>query len=292
MVEAAEVKAQVRRYYQATTEDYLKYYQTDWHHHMHFGFDRDLPKGGNPTEHLVRYLAGLAGLGDTGKALPDESPLVLDAGCGVGGSAIWLSRELGCRTVGITLVESQARMAREFARRGQALRTRFAVNDFQTPAFKEKSFDVIWAVESFDHSPDKAQWVKVMAGLLKPGGRLIIADGFAASPPRDASQAKAYRHFLEGWAVPHLCTFAQMREYGADAGLELSYEEDLSFDVLPHSLAIFRFGLLFIPWRWLKRSLGFSSTEKLGNALATFYQYKTLKAQLWRYGAFCFRKPG
>src|SRR4051812_40646006 len=72
---AKDIKEKVHRYYDATTEDYLKYYQTDWHHHMHFGFDRDLPKGGNPTEHLVRYLAKIAGL--------KAGDAVLDSGCGV-----------------------------------------------------------------------------------------------------------------------------------------------------------------------------------------------------------------
>jgi tocopherol O-methyltransferase len=294
----AEVKEKVRRYYHATTEDYLKYYQTDWHHHMHFGFDRDLPRGGNPTEHLVRYLADVAELG------PGQS--VLDAGCGVGGSSIWLARERGCRCVGITLVESQARLAMGFAAAGKVLgaieasvagdasasgHARFAVNDFQTPAFKPESFDAVWAVESFDHAPDKAAWVREMSLLLKPGGRLIIADGFRAQDASGPKQAKAYRSFLAGWAVPHLCSFDEMKAYASDAGLETRHAEDLSRDVLPHSLAIFRFGLLFIPWRWLLRRLGLTSHEKLGNAYATYFQYRTLKQGLWNYGVFCFRKP-
>ncbi len=209
MHDARAVKEQVHRYYHATTEDYLKYYETDWHHHMHFGFDRDLPKGGNPTEHLVKYLAALAGLmpgtrpaqgeSQSGQDLPMGLPRVLDAGCGVGGSAIWLARVARCRCVGITLVESQARLARDFATAAAAAGgaggsatgaadgagpcARFTVNDFTSPAFKPGSFDVVWAVESFDHAPDKESWVREMHALLKPGGRLVIADGFRAERP-------------------------------------------------------------------------------------------------------------
>src|SRR4051812_35533610 len=144
------IKEKVRRYYAAATEDYLKYYQADWHHHMHYGFDRGLPKGGNPTEHMVRYLADLAGL--------ESDERVLDSGCGVGGSPIFLAQAYGCRCVGITLVESQARLARGFAERKGSGRARFAVNDFHSPAFKPGSFDVVWAVESFDHAVDKEAW--------------------------------------------------------------------------------------------------------------------------------------
>lgn len=281
---AAELKARVRRYYQAATEDYLKYYQADWHHHMHYGFDRDLPKGGNPTEHMVRYLARLAGL-KAGERL-------LDAGCGVGGSSIFLAREFGLKCVGITLMENQARLARGFAAGKGVGAARFTVNDFHMPAFKAASFDVVWALESFDHAVDKRAWTAAMFGLLKPGGRLLIADGFRAAAPRNAAQAKAYADLLAGWAVPHLCSAADLDTWAAEAGFEPVASEDISADVMPHARAIFRFGLLFIPLRWLLARLGLTSREKLGNAIATYHQYPTFKQGLWQYRAHCYRKPG
>jgi len=296
----------VRRYYVAATEDYLKYYQAHWHHHMHYGFDRGLPKGGNPTENMVRYLAEIAGLG--------EGDRVLDAGCGVGGSSILLSRAFGCRCVGITLVEGQARLARGFAAKGEAggipavrasghtaasgrerpeppAAARFVTNDFNSPSFKPGSFDVVWALESFDHADDKEAWIRTMFGLLKPGGRLVIADGFRTATPASESQASAYARFLAGWAVPHLCSVTELESYAARAGFEPFHGEDISADVMPHARAIFRFGLLFIPLRWMLAKAGLTSAEKLGNAYATYFQYRTFKQGLWTYGAFCFRRP-
>jgi SAM-dependent methyltransferase len=212
--------------------------------------------------------------------------------------------------VGITLVESQAHLAQGFMATGQAggipaarvtpspgnpasknSTARFVVNDFNVPAFKEKSFDVVWAVESFDHAQDKESWIKAMFALLKPGGRLIIADGFRGSAPVSKSQASQYRGFLAGWAVPHLCSFQELSEYCVRAGFKTRHGEDISRDVLPHARAIFRFGLLFIPIRWLLEKVGLTSAEKLGNAYATFFQYRTLKQGLWNYGVFCFQKP-
>lgn len=296
----------VSRYYVAATEDYLKYYQARWHHHMHYGFDRDLPKGGNPTEHMVRYLAKIAGL--------MKGDRVLDAGCGVGGSSILLSRALGCRCVGITLVEGQARLARGFAATGKAggisaapvtdkpetpareaqetsPGARFVANDFNSPAFKPGTFDAVWALESFDHADDKKAWVRTMFRLLKPGGRLVIADGFRAEKPATEAQAAAYARFLSGWAVPHLCSVSELESYAALAGFEPVHAEDITADVMPHARAIYRFGLIFIPLRWMLAKIGLTSPEKLGNAYATFYQYRTFKQGLWTYGAFCFRKP-
>ncbi len=282
---AKATKEEVRRYYAATTEDYLKYYQTDWHHHMHFGFDRDLPKDGNPTEQLVKYMSQLAGI--------DSNDTVLDAGCGVGGSAIWINSQFQCQAIGNTLVPEQAQLAKKFAvakKSSTGKTAKFIVNDFQIPAFKPNSFNVIWALESFDHSPDKGEWTRQMHRLLKPGGRLIIADGFQAMTAISIQQKNAYQGFLKGWAVPHLCSFEEMKRYGAEAGFDCAYEEDISKDIMPHSRAIFRFGLLFIPLRWLFFKLRWTSSEKLGNAYATYYQYQTLKLGLWKYGVFLFRK--
>jgi tocopherol O-methyltransferase len=281
------LKDRVRRYYAAATEDYLKYYQADWHHHMHYGFDRDLPRGGNPTEHMVRYLAGLAGL-NAGERL-------LDAGCGVGGSSIFLARELGLDCTGITLMEAQARLARGFAAKGVPSsgsgKARFAANDFHSPAFRPGSFDAIWALESFDHAVDKRAWIAGMFGLLKPGGRLVIADGFRTQAPQNRAMAKSYAAFLAGWAVPHLCTAPEIETWAKDAGFSVAHSEDISRDVMPHARAIFRFGLLFIPVRWALARLKLTSLEKLGNAYATYYQYLTFRKGLWEYRAYCFRKP-
>jgi tocopherol O-methyltransferase len=211
----------------------------------------------------------------------------------VGGSSIFLARELGLDCVGITLMENQARLARGFAARGAASgRARFAVNDFHMPAFKPGSFDAVWALESFDHAVDKRAWVASMFAVLRPGGRLVIADGFRTGTPENRAQAAAYDAFLAGWAVPHLCTPREMEDWAREAGFAVEHAEDISADVMPHARAIFRFGLLFIPLRWALARLGLTSREKLGNAYATYHQYLTFRRGLWEYRAYCFRKPG
>jgi SAM-dependent methyltransferase len=304
------VKARLHQYFSDTTKDYLKYYGTAKHHHMHYGFERGLPRGGSPTGNMSRYLATLAGL------LPAKpgrtAPVVLDAGCGMGGSSILLARETGAFCTGINLVEAHARIARAFALRDAAkwgtpaetapgavpapaglMRTpaNFVANDYTLPAFKNESFDVIWALESFCYAPDKAAWIRGMAPLLKPGGRLVIADGFNGRAPADPGEALAFSRFLAGWAVPHFCSFEELQQAAQAAGLEIEHAEDITPDVLPHAWKIFRLGPLIVPWRRLLRVLRLTGEEKLHNAYAIYHQYPTLKKGIWRYGAFCFRKP-
>jgi SAM-dependent methyltransferase len=306
-----EVKERIRGYFADTTRDYLAWYGTRRHHHMHYGFDRDLPRGGSPTGNMTRYLARLAGLLPADPGRP--APRVLDAGCGMGGSSILLAREAGALCVGINLVESHARIARDFALRdaakwGTPLETapgatavpagldrsaaRFLANDYMAPAFKPESFDVIWALESFCYAPDKEAWIRAMAPLLKPGGRLLIADGFSGRPAANPAEQRSFRHFMKGWAVPHFCSFEQTVEWARHAGLETTHAENITPDVLPHAWKIFRLGPFLVPWRRLLHALGFIGEENLQNAYAIYHQYPTMKRGLWRYGAFCFRKPG
>jgi hypothetical protein len=67
--------------------------------------------------------------------------------------------------------------------------------------------------------------------------------------------------------------------------------EDITADVMPHAFAIYRFAFLFVPLRLLLLALRLTSREKVGNAAATYHQYRTLRDGLWNYGVFCFRKP-
>lgn len=277
-------RQRVKNYYTASTEDYLRWYESDWHHHMHYGFERDLPPGGNPTENLVRYMAERVDL------KPGER--VLDSGCGVGGSSIWLAQQRDCSCVSLNIMESQLRLVARYAQRHAVRHLVEPVNAnfLQTPFF-DNSFDVVWAVESFDHAPDKGAWVKEKFRLLRPGGRLIVADGFRAEQEFLGKNKDAYECFLRGWAVPHLARPSEFWQDLATAGFQQVVDEDITSDVMPHAQAIFRFGLLFVPLRWMGQKLGITSAEKMGNALATWHQYTTLKRGLWTYRIVTAVKP-
>ena len=282
---AEQAKEKVRRYYRASTSDYLRYYETHWHHHMHYGFDRALPKGGNPTEHLVQYAAKVAGI--------RAGERILDAGCGVGGTAMGWAQNPGTKSVGLNLMEFQLRLAGGFAAaKNLSHRAAFTAGDFMHPPFAAKSFDAVVAIESFDHAPDKKAFVEAMAGLLRPGGRLVVVDGFRSERDFSPQEESDYAKFLAGWAVPHLCTQAEIKTWAVGAGLEETHGEDITADVMPHAFAIYRFSFIFVPMRLALLALRLTNREKLGNAVATYHQYRTLKQGLWKYAVFCFRKPG
>ena len=95
-------------YYEDTELDYRLWWMTSNALAMHFGFyDEQTSSHAEALINMNRELATRAEL--------QSSDRVLDAGCGVGGSAIWLARELGVRVVGITLVPGEIDRGHRYA---------------------------------------------------------------------------------------------------------------------------------------------------------------------------------
>jgi tocopherol O-methyltransferase len=180
----------------------IPFYKVFWHkgtNAIHYGFwDSDTATHTDALINTNKVLADTAQL--------HESDIVLDAGCGVGGSALYLARERGCTVTGITLSEKQRAKAVTYARRaGLDSKTKFLVRDFLNTGFPDNTFTVVWAIESVCYAEDKAEFLKEAFRILKPGGRLIVADGFLGRLP-EGKENSIYQDFLKGFALSNLAT--------------------------------------------------------------------------------------
>ena len=83
-------------------------------------------------------------------------------------------------------------------------------------------------------APDKADFVTEAARILKPGGRLVVADGFrTSSRPLYPLLERAYDHWRAGWKVPGLADIHRFARALRDNGFHALKIEDASWRVAP-----------------------------------------------------------
>jgi ubiquinone/menaquinone biosynthesis C-methylase UbiE len=104
---------------------------------------------------------------------------VLDVGCGTGTLAIEVQQHIGNagRVVGIDPSSEQIARARSKAARRQ-MQIEFQVGVIEQLAFPDQTFDVVLSTLMMHHlsASLKRQGLAEIARVLKPGGRLVIAD--------------------------------------------------------------------------------------------------------------------
>ena len=105
---------------------------------------------------------------------------LLDIGCGTGTfDAMLAASPLPARVVGLDYAEAMCRTARDKAAHAEvADRLRYVNADSQHLPFADASFDVVTCSNSFHHYPHQDLVVKEMRRALRPGGRLMLIDGF------------------------------------------------------------------------------------------------------------------
>lgn len=205
------LKEKIRAYYDATT---TQSYLSTWGKQslsFHFGLADDKTASLEEAHDNVNaFLADKARIGPKTR--------VLDAGCGVGGSSLWLAAHRGAEVVGISIVEQQVELATQFAaERGLADRATFRLADMVDTGFDEGEFDVVWNLESLCHVVSPDDYLRHVMHLLRDGGRFVSVDLLRAA--RTAG-SEYERDVCAGWMMPPMRTLVEMKEATERAGFE------------------------------------------------------------------------
>ncbi|MFQ5728892.1 MAG: SAM-dependent methyltransferase [Waddliaceae bacterium] len=268
-------KEDLVHYYDSCEKDYHRFWDLDRSLAMHAGYwdetTRSLPEALARENEILAQLA---------KIKPGDR--VLDAGCGVGGSSIYLANKYRCQVTGITLSDNQVRKAQSYAHnRGVSNPPEFFVMDFSHTTFPAETFDVVWGLESICHANDKRLFLQEAFRILKPQGRLVIADGFMTHD-RDQLLDK----WLKGWRVNSLETVHTFGAHLRACGFSRVSFNDITPNVLPSSRRLFFISIPALFFSRLGEFLGWRTRVQTNNIRSAFYQYRAIKKGLWKYGIF------
>jgi cyclopropane fatty-acyl-phospholipid synthase-like methyltransferase len=265
-------------YYENTRFDYRVAWLSRDNPAIHFGYYDE--KARFHKEALLRLNEVMA---DLAAIRPGE--LVLDAGCGLGGSSLWLAAKRGAFVTGITPVPGQVREAsRKAGELGLSEQVFFEVADYHHTPFSAGSFDVVWACESLCHSPRKTDFYQEAFRLLKPGGRLVIAEYMRITRPLSQPQEELLNQWLQGWAIPDIDTAEEHRNNAQHAGFEAIEIRDIT----AHTRISHR-NLHKQARRWWRvgqalRLLGIRNRIQHRNHRGALRQFEALEAGAWFYG--------
>jgi tocopherol O-methyltransferase len=212
----------IRKHY-----DHLSFlYRLFWGEHLHHGYWENNESVPRAQIQLMERLAERAEI--------PKGARVLDIGCGVGGSALWLAQHFDCDVTGITISPVQARMAASKAKtRGLASRARFEVSDADLWQPQPASFDVVWIMESSEHFHDKPGFFQRCALALKPGGTLAVCAWLRRDGPLRQDEQPLVDTIGTAMLSASLDSLSDYRRWMQDAGLHVTVAQDITRHVEP-----------------------------------------------------------
>jgi len=119
-----------------------------------------------------------------------EGSYVLDVGCGVGATPIYLARAYGCRVLGVDLVEKMIARSNERLR-GAGLddKVEFQVADAVDLPFADASFDAVIAESVLAFIDDRQKALSEWMRVTKPGGYVGFTEAtWTKTPPPEVDE--------------------------------------------------------------------------------------------------------
>jgi tocopherol O-methyltransferase len=267
----------ISRYYDLSEVHYRKIWRLDKSRSLHYGYwDDSVRNFHEALLNINRVLAKIAEIRD------GES--VLDAGCGVGGSSIWLATEKNCQVTGISLNEKQINRATALAKTfGATEKVLFEKRDYSDTFYAANSFDVVWAIESVCYAHDKGDFLKEAFRVLKPGGRVIVADFFKRKD-LNGTEGEQVKKWAACWAINDFSTREEFEAQLKDNCFHDIGWQDATAAILPSAKRLYRSYFPGIVGAKLYQFFNRNATGLGKNSvLSAYLQYQTLKKGLWTY---------
>ncbi|GAA6619200.1 methyltransferase domain-containing protein [Scytonema sp. NUACC26] len=226
---SATLYQQIQEFYDASSG----LWEQIWGEHMHHGYygaDGKAKKDRRQAQiDLIEELLKWAGV--------QKAENILDVGCGIGGSSLHLAEKFHAKATGITLSPVQAARATQRAQELNLVsQAHFQVADAQAMPFDDNSFDLVWALESGEHMPDKTKFMQECYRVLKPGGMLIMVTWCHRpidNSPLTADEEKLLAEIYRVYCLPYVISLPEYENIARQLGLQNIRTADWSKAVTP-----------------------------------------------------------
>jgi ubiquinone/menaquinone biosynthesis C-methylase UbiE len=220
-------------------ENIRQYYDNFWsvgrqksHQYLtygfHFGyFEKGIIKHEEAIRNMNDFIGRLLCL-ETGQPLK-----IFDAGCGVGATSRYLSKKYPqSHFTGISLGSHEIELAKKIQKEQNIKNAVFLVGNYTETGFLDSTYDGAFALESFAYATSKKDVACEISRVLKPGGKLVIIDGFLTKDlPLNSFMQNAYMVDLKKRALPGYASLREMRTYLESAGFTDIIIRDISKNI-------------------------------------------------------------
>lgn len=228
----------IANFYDQSTKIWLD----TWGEHMHHGYySRNEIAPASHQEAQVRLVTEMLKWGKV-----ESADRILDAGCGVGGSARFLAKLFDANVLGCTLSPVQADYGNEYSKKaGLSAQVLIKAKDMMSLSLEDGPFDLIWSMESAEHIKDKPALLELFYSLLKPGGTLLLATWYhRLEPPMlQIKEQKLLDRIYDYYHLPPMVSIPVLKDMAMDAGFMQVQSENWSEQVAPFWKAVIRSAL-------------------------------------------------
>lgn len=276
----------VVRYYEQNHTAYRRYHSNEGAVHMALN-----PEGRFSAEGfsgpLRRIEARWRGAGR-------EPADVLELAFGQGYNLAYLvRRHPRVRFQGIDLTPAHVALARARLAEWPAERVQLTQGDFHLLPQPDESIDTAYCIESMCHALDLPRALGEVARVLRPGGELVLFDGYLPRPPEalQPEEALAVELVARGLAVARMQTVAALLQAARSSGLVLAHMQPLDREVMPNLARLERLTGAVIRWPWFaRRALARRPPARSRNVLAGCLMRTTFGMGLLSYREIVLRK--
>lgn len=269
---------EISDYYDQTEIHYKRAWDLDASKAMHYGYWTEQTKDFRTS--LREMNVALSTHGNI-----KAEHRVLDAGCGIGGSSIFMAKEIGCQVEGITLSQKQVESATANAlQSGVAELTSFSKQDFTATNFPDNTFDRIWTLEAVVHANDKADFLREAHRILKPGGQIVMGEYFKTERELSKKENKTLQKWLNAWAIADICTVSEFDQKAQNSNFISVEFKNVTPNIRKSAWRMF-YGSFFMTalsglYRLYNPKVSYFADNHFK---ALYYQYPALRKDLWSY---------